>query len=188
MTRRAAVVLAAAALAWAPLARAAPPVPEPTVTWSVTGPAGTALPKGLTKASWSSDGTARGDGGTLSIDAVNPATATTVVDATFTTRAIKAYKGFQLLALKGTTTHTGAPSSSTPASYSYGLRWRPVGGAWSRWQDVSRGYPAGGPGGYEEHGGFNLANPPKLVQLQFRLHVEVTDAAHEVEEWQLQAL
>lgn len=188
MTRRAALLLAAGvALSAVPRAEAATPVPAPTVTWSVTGPTGVALPKNLTKASWSVD--VPGDGGMLTIDALNPVGAKTVLDATFTTREIKGYKGFDLLQYKGTTTHSGAPSASTPASYSYGVRWRPAGnGPWSRWQDVSRGYPAGGPGGYEENLRFRLANPPKLVQVQFRLHVEVTDVAREEEEWLLQAL
>lgn len=170
-----------------PHAQAAAPVPAPTVSWSVTGPAGVALPKALTKASWSVD--VPGDGGSLAIDTVNPAGATTVVDATFTTRPIRAYKGFQLLSYKGETTHTGVPTSSMPASFSYGVRWRKAGTkTWSAWQDSSRGYPAGGPGGYLEYLGFRLPDPPKLVQVEFRLHVEVTDVAHEVEEWQLQAL
>ena len=188
MTRRAALVLAAGLAATiVPHAQAAAPVPAPTVSWSVTGPGGVALPKALTKASWYVD--VPGDGGSLSIDAVNPPGATTVLDATFTTRSIRAYSGFQLLSYKGKTTHTGAPSASSPASFSYGLRWRPAGAqTWSRWQDVSRGYPAGGPGGYEEVLGFRLGKPPKYVQVQFRLHLEVTDGAREEETWQLQAL
>ena len=186
MKRPALILAAALALSAVPHARAASPVPPPTVTWSVTGPGGVSLPKALTKASWAVD--VPGDGGELNIDAINPAGAVTVIDATFTTRDIKAYSGFQVLTYKGKTTHSGAPSATSPASFTYGLRWRPSGGAWTRWQDVYRGYPSGGPGGYEETMGLRLAKPPKNVQVQFRLHVEVTDVAREEETWQLQAL
>ena len=184
--RRLALVLASGlALGLAPQAGAAPAVPAPTVSVSVVAQ-GVSLPKNLTKAAWTVDNP--GDDGELAIDAITPPGAVTTIDATWTSREIKAFRGLPELTVKGTGTHTGTPSASTPAGVTYGTRWRAAGGAWTRWYDVYRPYAAGSSDGFELTFDYLLPKPPPRVQVQFRLHVELADPSREEQTWQLQAL
>jgi hypothetical protein len=146
-----------------------------------------ALPKTASSASWQYDHL--GDDGTLTLDLKNPPGATTALDALWTSKDLRAYNAFTLLNYKATTTHTGVPTAGLPASFSWGFRYRPAGGRWSAWQDASASYTAGTPGSYRLASSIVFYRvPAKRVQLQMRLHVEITDAAQETQSWQLQAI
>jgi hypothetical protein len=184
--RRTAVLAAVLAIAVVPRAEAAEAVPEPTLAVSVTA-AGQPLPKATTTASWIV-GTP-GAIAKLTVDSYNVPGAVTTVDAVWTSRDVKVHGGIPAMEYKVQTTHQAAPTSSMPASVSYGIRWREAGGRWSPWYDVADVYESGNPlQGISEHVqlGFGTTRR-KLVQFQFRIHTEMADVGKDHQEWDLLA-
>jgi len=184
--RRTAVVASLLALSLVTRAEAADAVPPPTVAVSVKA-SGVALPKATTTATWLVGGA--GQQGELVIDSYNLPGMVTTVDALWTSRDFRVYAKIPAFEYIIETTHQGSPTSSMPAAISYGLRWRDAGGPWQPWRDVSEVYQAGFPLQGQQSGHdltFRSAHKNK-VQVQFRIHTEMTDGSKEHESWKVLA-
>lgn len=186
--RRTAAVLALVMLA-SPQARAsrADPVPAPTVNVAITVQ-GVLVTKQPIKAAWSYD--ERGRIGQLDLDAVNPPGAVLTVNALWTSKDFLALRQFPQLVLEATAGHTGTPTSSMPASVSYGYRFRDAGRAWGAWQDTFVSREAGNPlSGFDltQLGVYapDIPKSGKQVQVQWRLRVDVADPGREAHRWLL---
>jgi opacity protein-like surface antigen len=172
------LVLALLVLAAAPNAQAAEAVPAPTATVQVLGPGGVGVPKATTTATWSENG--RGRGGDLMIQARNTTGLTTVIDATWTSKAVRVYRKIPALKLDLGTRHLGSGS----ARLTYGLRYRVEGKAWSRWYDTETDTTTSVGPRYRITFDHDLRS---RLQFQVRMHVVLTDTSQDDEHWALRA-
>lgn len=161
-------------------------VPAPTVAVSVKA-AGQSLPKNTTTATWVVG--KPGHNAQLNIDAYNAPGVVTVVDALWTSREFRVYPKIPAFEFELTTTHSGSPTSSMPASVAYGLRYREAGRPWSAWFDQSQAYVAGVPlqGLFRDPKITFGTTPKRKVQFQFRVHSEIEDVSRETQTWKLLA-
>jgi hypothetical protein len=188
--RRTAVTAAALLLLSAsPHARAArqDPVPPPTVDVAVTVQ-GQLVTKKAVQAAWTYD--ERGHLGQLDVDGISPPGGVLTVDALWTSKDFLALRQFPQLVLEATTSHAGAPSSSMPASFTYGYRFRDAGRAWGTWQDTSVSAESGSPlttYSLKQQPVFAPGTPlkGKRVQVQWRLHIESADPGRTTQQWVL---
>lgn len=190
MRRRPALLLAALAAVSLLPSQADAAVPPATFTVSVVATAtGTPLPKALVTGGWSID--VPGDGGQLDITAENAAGTVTTLDAVFTSRWTKAYRGFPVLISRGGSSHLGYTSATLAAETTVSLRYRNPGKPWSRWTDYTYVSQAGvGLDGGGTGGKYVVPVPdkklPSQVQVQWHLHSIIGDVSREVHQWQLQ--
>ena len=184
--RRTAVLAVLLALVVVPRAEAAQTVPAPTLAISVKAQ-GQALPKSTVDGKWTVGNP--GENAQLVIDARNAAGMVTVIDATWTSQTFRVYPQIPAFEYKIETTHQGAPSSSMPASFSYGFRYREAGGRWTPWYDRAEAYEAGKPlqGHFSEPAVTFASGRKKPMQFQFRIHSEIADTSNEHQVWSLLA-
>ncbi len=158
--------------------RAAETPPAPTVTVNATVN-GVTVTKALTKGSWTI--TNVGQIAQLNVDAHNLPGMLTTVDALWTSHGFTVYKGLPLLEYKAGASHLGYPTSSMPASFSYGFRTRVPGRAWGPWNDILVGYEAGTvEQGYSTDKKYlGTALRSGKVQVQFRMHLELTGVSRD---------
>ncbi len=174
------------AFAIVPSAQADDPVPAPTVSVKVSAQ-GVTLPNSTMSAHW--NGADRGHVGELIVDGHQLPATTTTIDALWTSKDFRTYAGIPALTFSALTTHQGVTSSSMPASLSFGLRFRAAGKSWQPWQDLSYAYSAGAvlDGYARKVDVFAPATPQHRVQVQWRMHTELSDVATEHQEWKLTA-
>ncbi len=159
-------------------------VPAPTVTVKVTTAQGVVLPNALFSAAWHTASGGRTN--ELLVDGENVPGTVTTIDALWTSQVYRTLARIPALAYEPRTSHLGAPTSTMPASVSTGFRFRQVGRPWSAWFDVSYAYQAGSPvNGLAGDLSIPSPYPGKAIQVQWRLHSEIADAAEETQSWKL---
>lgn len=176
------------ALAVAPHASAGNPAPSPTVSVSVTA-AGHKLPPATTKAAWNAYGT-DGQQAQLVVDIHNGPGMLSTVDALWTSRNYRVYPKIPAFRYKIETEHDATPTASTPASFTFGFRYRDAGKQWSRWYDQTEVYQSGQPlqGAFRDQKLTFGGTRATLKQLQFRIHTEIADVGKEHQVWTLVAM
>ncbi len=184
--RRGAVLAALLALLVVPRAEAAPTVPAPTLAITVKAQ-GQSLPKSTVDGAWKVGNP--GENAQLVLTVRNAAGMVTVIDAVWTSQVFRVFPKIPAFQYQLENAHDGAPTSSMPAFYSSGYRYRNVGGAWTRWFDKAEVYQAGIP--HQTR----FSDPTVTfekgrrtpVQFQFRIHTEIADTSVDQQMWSVLA-